>query len=88
MKTIVGAWIGGWGPDAHMLGVRDGPPAFSGLHRLIFAPQATLKAAITLWAFFVALLLLLLARNRNEHAHTKRKLDKGGRVSRRGRGKK
>lgn len=37
MESIMGAWVGGWGPDAHVFRVRDGPSPLAGLDRLIFA---------------------------------------------------
>jgi len=61
METIVLSRSSCWRPHPHMFGVRDGPSPLPGLYRLIFTPQASLETSITVWALFIALLLLLFA---------------------------
>ena len=63
MKAIVLTRSCGWRSHAHVLGIGDGPSPLPGFYRLVFAPQAPFKAAITLWTLFVALFLLFFAKS-------------------------
>jgi hypothetical protein len=63
MESVMLAWSSRWWSHAHVFGIGDGPPPLPGFDRLIFAPQPSFEATVTLGPFFITFLLFVLARN-------------------------